>query len=144
MGFTGTIRALGAAAALLLTPLALGGCAARIPLAAGAIDAEIQELALRAEEGDKQAQLELGIRFEEGRGLPVDLRRAERLYRRAARDSGGTVWAYAPSVAGTPGHAFPVRSEPRQPGLEEARIRLQRVRCARRHRDCESSRERVR
>lgn len=35
--------------------------------------------------GDKRGQLELGIRYEEGRGVPSNLRRAERLYASAAR-----------------------------------------------------------
>lgn len=44
-------------------------------------------LARLAEKNDKGAQLELGIRFEEGIGVPKDLDTARKLYRMAARDS---------------------------------------------------------
>lgn len=40
------------------------------------------------------------VRYEEGRGLPIDLLRAERLYSLAAADSGGAMWVYVPSVGG--------------------------------------------
>jgi hypothetical protein len=43
-----------------------------ISLAPGAAPTDVQHLAARAQAGDKQAQLELGERFEEGRGVPTD------------------------------------------------------------------------
>jgi hypothetical protein len=132
----GKIRYLGrrlraAIAAFMLSsmPLLTGGCAtdsyAGVPLTAGAADAELQALAMRAQAGDKQAQLELGIRYEEGRGVPADPRRAARLYRLAASDSGGTVHVYTPPVSPqSQGRVLPVQTGARQPGLEAARERL--------------------
>lgn len=73
---------------------ALAACApssyAGISFAAGSAPAELQSLARRAEAGDKQAQLELGIAYEEGRGVAVDLGRARDLYFDAATDEGET------------------------------------------------------
>ena len=97
-----------------------------ISLVAGAADPELQQLAYRAQAGDKQAQLELGIRFEEGRGVPVDAKRAMGLYRMAASDSGGTMWVYTPPVGNeTKGRVMPINTGPRLPGLEEASRRLE-------------------
>jgi hypothetical protein len=63
----------------LLLALPLWACAngsyGGIPLVSGAASVELQDLARRAQAGDKHAQLELGIRFEEGRGVPVDRKR---------------------------------------------------------------------
>ena len=95
-----------------------------IPFAAGAADPGLQALAQRARSGDKLAQLELGIRFEEGIGVPVDLGRAERLYRAAATASGGTIMVYVPGIRGRPGTVMPMSTGPRMPGLKEARNRL--------------------
>src|SRR5690349_18970327 len=86
--------------------LAVGACSSgssymSIPLADPAWAApgtEVRELAQRAQAGDKQAQLDLGIAFEEGRGVPRDLGKARRLYRLAAADSGGRTWVYSPPV----------------------------------------------
>jgi hypothetical protein len=116
-----------------LASCALAACAAGssymgIPLAtamAAGPDAALRNLAARAQSGDKHAQLELGIRFEEGRGVPRDLAKAERLYRLAATDSGGTMWIYSPPVKeGASGRVIPVERGPLQPGLEEASRRL--------------------
>jgi Sel1 repeat len=60
---------------------------AGISLASGAADPELQALARRARSGDKTAQLDLGVRYEEGRGVRPDPARALRLYRRAANDA---------------------------------------------------------
>lgn len=75
------MRALGVGL-LLCRASAIAGCSrsvatyAGIPLAAGAANPQVQSLARRAQAGDKHAQLELGIRYEQGRGLPRDLERA--------------------------------------------------------------------
>jgi hypothetical protein len=99
-----------------------------ISFASGAADPELQALARRAQSGDKQAQLELGIRYEEGRGLPVDLERAERLYRTAGADSGGTTYVYSPPVGQRGrGEVAELLREPRAPGLSEAEQRLARL-----------------
>lgn len=69
---------------LLLGALGLAACAssshAVVSADAGAATPEIQSLARRAARGDKVARLELGIRYEEGRGVGRDPERARRLY----------------------------------------------------------------
>lgn len=107
----------------------LTGCATHrymgIPLTPGAAHPELQTLARRARSGDKQAQLDLGIRFEEGTGVSQDTNRAVRLYRMAASDSGGTMWVYSPPVGnGTSGRVIPMDQGVRQMGLREAKRRL--------------------
>lgn len=97
-----------------------------ISLKPGMAGPALQQLAMRAQSGDKQAQLELGIAYEEGRGVPVDLARARALYQSAASDSGGTMWVYVPPVVkGQSGRVMPVEREPRMLGLEMARRRLE-------------------
>jgi hypothetical protein len=125
------LQALGAAVALA----AISACAAPTSYmgvelapvaAASSAQAEIQSLARRAQAGDKQAQLELGIRFEEGRGVPIDLKKARKLYAKAGADSGGTIWVYSPPVGnGSSGRVIPVKAGPKQSGLAEARERLE-------------------
>jgi len=118
----------------LLPALALAGCAAPssymgIDVGATSVAAErpdLQSLASRARAGDKQAQLELGIRFEEGRGVERDLKKARKLYAKAAASSGGRIWVYSPPVGnGTSGRVIPVNAGPRQHGLAEAKRRLE-------------------
>jgi TPR repeat protein len=114
---------LAAGAALLL-----GGCAvnsyAGVSLKAGAAEPELQHIARRAQLGDKHAQLELGIRYEEGRGVAPDIARAEALYRLAAEDSSGASSTYVPGVGGRNGRVVSVRNGPPQQGLAEAKRRL--------------------
>jgi hypothetical protein len=96
-----------------------------IGLAPGAAPAGIQVLAKRARAGDKQAQLDLGIAFDEGREIAQDCRRARKLYRLAATASGGTIFVYQPPARkGGRGMVVPVNMGPRVAGLEEARRRL--------------------
>jgi len=90
---------------------------------------EVQALAQRAQAGDKQAQLDLGIRFEEGNGVPRDIKRTMKLYRQAASDSGGMMWVYSPSPGGgAPARVTPVDKGPRQAGLDEAKRKLCKIR----------------
>jgi len=116
-----------AAAAVLLS---LQACASSksymgIPLVKGQTNPELRQLAMRARTGDKQAQLELGIRFEEGRGVGRDIEKAQDMYRLAASDSGGPTWVFVPStVKGQRGKVVPVDRGPMLRGLEEARWRL--------------------
>ena len=121
-------RAAFAAALLLCVPLALQGCGASsyagIPLAAGAADPELQDLARRARAGDAHAQLELGIRFEEGRGVPVHMRRARKLYLRAASGTGSSRIMHVPASSGSGRAAIPVSLGQSGAGLAEARRRL--------------------
>jgi hypothetical protein len=106
----------------------LAGCTAErymgVPLAAGAAEPELQALARRAHAGDKNAQLELGIRYEEGRGVPPDPEWAERLYRLAASQSGGATYVYSPPVGTRPGQVVEVSREIARAGLVEAERRL--------------------
>lgn len=114
--------------------ISLAACAAPsqymgIRLAGGRADPELQQLANRARAGDKQAQLELGIAFEEGRCVRRDRKRAERLYAAAAADVGGRIWIFSPPVRkGASGRTVPVDQAPAQRGLEEAVRRLDALR----------------
>ena len=115
--------------ALLAAALLMSGCATQrymgVSLKPGGADPEVQALAARASTGDKQAQLDLGIRFEEGSGVARDLDTAKKLYRQAASDSGGTIWVYTPPVGnGTSGRVVPMDIQPRNTGLRNARSRL--------------------
>jgi hypothetical protein len=96
-----------------------------ISFAPGAAANDLQELARRAQAGEKRAQLDLGIAYEEGRGLSKDSKRARNLYRMAATTSGGTIYVYQPPVKkGGRGGAVPVNMGPVVLGLEAAKARL--------------------
>ncbi|MGB7370330.1 hypothetical protein [Erythrobacter sp.] len=83
------------------------------------------DLAMLALAQDKHAQLELGIRFEEGRHLPKDLKRARNLYQLAAQDSYSEVTVYeAASEVGEPAIIKFEKSVITQRGLIVARDRL--------------------
>ncbi|HEX8125721.1 MAG TPA: SEL1-like repeat protein [Allosphingosinicella sp.] len=102
-----------------------------ISLGAGG-DPEVQALARKARDGDRRAQFELAQRFERGRGFPLDLKRAERLYLMASLDRGGTRYVYSPPQDGSgPGGTLPVSQGPRSLGLPEARAAWIRVRSER-------------
>ena len=121
--------AVGIAAATAL--FLLSACASSnnymgISLAAGQANPELQHLAARARAGDKQAQLELGIKFEDGHGLERDIEKARNLYRLAASDSGGPTWIYVPpTVKGRQGRVIPVTRGGKAFGLDEAKARLE-------------------
>ena len=125
-----------AAISTLYAALALSACAAPsrymgIDITAAAPDRALADLASRAQAGNKQAQLELGIAYEEGRGVPRDLRRAAALYRLASADSGGARWVWVPGVGGQPGRVQNLGGGQRQRGLAEARTRLRLLAAAR-------------
>lgn len=114
-----------ALALMLFLPACVSSSYMGIPLTAGNADPTIWDLAIRAREGDRQAQLDLGIRFEEGRGIAPDVARAIQLYRLAASDSGEPIWVYSPSVRnGERGRVSRIETGPRVVGLKEARSRL--------------------
>ena len=99
-----------------------------IPLTEGAGDPTLRSLAESAAAGDKQAQLALGIIYEEGLGVPVSIATAKKLYRLASSDSGGTLWVYTPAVGkDVPGKVIPIDRGPIIQGLSEARSRLNRL-----------------
>lgn len=106
------------------------GCASTLgwsslKLDVASMPAELRPLAEKAQAGDKQAQLALGVAYEEGRGVPEDRERARMLYRMAAQDEPGTQWVYAPSPGGgAPAMVMPIKSGVPQMGLKEAGRRL--------------------
>ncbi|EJL21732.1 hypothetical protein PMI01_05147 [Caulobacter sp. AP07] len=83
----------GAASAGLLLCALLWSCATNqafgIDLAAPSTPEEVRALARGAQGGDKLAQLELGKRFEAGRGVPKNPGRAGKLYAAAASPNDG-------------------------------------------------------
>jgi hypothetical protein len=117
-------------AALLLSACAAPTHYAGIDLRPASLVApDVQSLAQRAQNGDKQSQLDLGIRYEDGRGVPQDLKRARALYRMAATQTGGTIFVYVPaSRKGGHGYVTPVNTGPVVPGLAAARERLNALR----------------
>lgn len=102
-----------------------------ISLSADTVDEEVRAIARLAAAGDKRAQLALGIRFETGDGVPVDLRRAERLYRLAATTTGARDVYYSSVRMKTAGKLVRTYETPRS-GLPEAQARLEALRQRRR------------
>lgn len=127
-----SFRVASAALALLCAQPLLAGCAANslvgIPFAAGVADPELQALATRARAGDKQAQLELGIRYEEGHGVPMNLHQAERLYLQAVRGATDVRATWSPGVGSSPGQLIYTDQARGASPLLPAIIRLNRLR----------------
>jgi hypothetical protein len=116
----------------LCASLTISACAtnsyAGISFAPGAADPELQALARRARAGDEQAQLELGIRYEHGRGVAINLSRALDLYFDAATKPAERIPIYIPTPGGTVSgfvHRFPQGYE--YSGNEEALLRWNRL-----------------
>ena len=98
-----------------------------ISLEEGAAPAAIQALGQRARGGNKEAQLELGVLFEDGIGLEQNLTRAKYLYRRASKDTKHSVWVYMPA-AGYKGRGGVVKSRfVVQRRVSEAEYRLRNI-----------------
>lgn len=117
--------------ALLAAVLLTSACASRsymgVSLKPGGADPAVQALAARASTGDKQAQLDLGIRFLNGQGITADENRACNLFRLSASDSGGPLWIYTPSPGGgAPARVVPVQNAMPTAGLASARVWLER------------------
>ena len=69
----------------LVVVVLLGGCSpAETPETATRADAELESLRQRAEQGDAQAQYDLGFRHRTGQGVPQDFMEMVRWYRLAA------------------------------------------------------------
>ena len=118
-----------ALAAALLIGTGLTGCAAAVQSALlptpETTDPILRQLARRSAKGDKLAQLELGIRYEEGRGVPVDLAKARQLYGSAASDGRAPLWLYGAAVGAAGPGLVVQRSRGRAvAGLPAARERL--------------------
>ena len=123
---------------LLLSAALVAGCMTRTPCPAiGAAtdtsigntdfaltDASTDALQCHAARGDKAAQLELGIRYDEGRGVAADPARAASLYAAAAAFTSGLMFIYTPPVGASPGRTLPYRTGPDQNSLPEAMYRL--------------------
>jgi len=70
---------------VLVVLVLLGGCSpAETPETATIADAELESLRQRAEQGDAQAQADLGFRYDTGEGVPQDDVEAVRWTRLAA------------------------------------------------------------
>ena len=118
-----TRTALTLAPTLALALTACGTPRAYMGLDLGTADVTLRRTALAARGGDKQAQLTLGRRFEQGAGVPQDPDRACRLYAMASRTTGGTMYVYSPPVGREKaGRVIPV-STPVSHGLPEASAR---------------------
>lgn len=115
---------------IVLAGVLAAGCAPGhyegIPLSPGAAPSELQALASAARAGEQTAQLELGRRFEAGNGVPQDLETARDLYRKAARDSGGTQLVYVPDSGSAGGRVVPFDKGPARGGLLGAKLMLAR------------------
>ena len=124
----GTTRGLLAVIVAACAACGVGGCAAReyagIPLTPGSAPVDLQALAMRARLGDKQAQFDLGERYENGAGVARDDTRARDLYQSAAQESGGTRMVYVPGTRGRRGTTIPFYLGPKTAGLERARQHL--------------------
>lgn len=86
---------------------------------------EVQQLAQLAATGDKQAQLQLGVHFEEGEGVEQSYRTARELYSLAAEPIGGVIYVYRASI--TEDDAVSIATidlGPRVSGLSEAARRI--------------------
>jgi len=119
----GRLKALVCITVLLL----FEGCAtadyAGIPLQPGRADPEVQEIARLARAGDKQAQFDLGKRFETGDGVAQNREQAITLFRQAASSSGGILRICSPPVGSTPGRTNPINQGTLVPGFPETRGR---------------------
>ncbi|MBA3666125.1 MAG: SEL1-like repeat protein [Sphingomonas sp.] len=114
-------------AALLIAAaaLSLNACVSSalpgIPSQPGAADPQLQLLAKQAiRYQDKQAQLALGIRYEYGRGVPLNWKYAAQLYLVAAKSSGGG--NFSMGAGGKLSHEV---GPPRRKGLPEAKARYE-------------------
>lgn len=99
--------------AVLALPACAAGSYASISLAAGAADPELQALAARARAGDRSSQLELGLRFEEGRGVPRDRARACEAFLAQPGRSSPDLWLYSPATRSL--DHYPARRAPAPP-----------------------------
>jgi hypothetical protein len=118
---------------MLIAPLLLGGCASGLigEACGGSLPANpTMTAACAGARNDKQAIYELGLRYETGDGLSVDLKKARNLYRLAASDTPDTIYAYSPGFNGMAGRVIPINTGRGGPGLDVARTALARVEAA--------------
>jgi hypothetical protein len=110
----------------------VAGCAADpyaglVPVAAGA-DPGLRALLRRARAGDRQAQLELGERYEQGRGVPADRARACAIYLVPPPPPRTYTWVLTPSARSEGDYVWdPAEDAPRDAlAARAARCRLAR------------------
>lgn len=120
------------AAALAATPAGAGGCPWRAgegkPVSLPCETLPLPRLAMLAGMDHKPALLELGIRFEEGRGVAQDWKKAERAYRLAAWQNSYIAGQQVAGVGSASGRSFDPIMVPGTPGLESAEARLAQLR----------------
>jgi TPR repeat protein len=92
----------------------------------------LPRLAMLAGMDHKAALLELGIRFEEGRGVAQDWGKAEQAYRLAAWQNSYIAGQQLAGIGSPPGQSFTPIMVPGAPGLESAQARLASLRARRR------------
>lgn len=116
---------------LLVAAFLTSGCASHsymgVSLRPGGADPSVQALAARASTGDKQAQLDLGIKYLSGHGVTAHDRRACNLFRMSSSDTRGQLWIYTPSPGGgAPARILPIQNATPTAGLASARAWLER------------------
>lgn len=118
-------------AALAVLAAALGGCvhSGQCKPIGDYRSASLSALECAAGGHDKQAQLELGIRYETGNGVGRDLNRAEHYYSLAAASTRKPRYVYAAPVGGQRfGSIAAVDPAGQSDGLPEAKRRLELLR----------------
>lgn len=120
--------------ALFAAALLLSGCASQqymgVSLKPGGADPAVQALAARASIGDKQAQFQLGLAFENGLGLERNCRKAKALFRESGRDKTKSMYLYSPSIGGgTSSRVIAIDYGRASEGLPEARVKLYTIPC---------------
>jgi len=108
---------------------ALGGCSGQTTIGAMFCKSEhpspeITALMQASCEGDRQASINLGRRFEAGNGVTVDGKLARKFYKVAATGSIGKTSIWVPGAGAVKGHLLFVNSGPAVAGLAEAQYRL--------------------
>lgn len=86
-----------------------GNLYADIPLQPGGADPILQGEVRRAIAGDRAALLALGKRYETGTGVRKDLRKAEKIYNKAAAAHNAISWVYIPSPNNSLGQVVPYK-----------------------------------
>lgn len=111
-----------APAIVSLVAVVVGGCATTPGCPPGTSSDVV--LTCQAALGNKGAQLALGKAYEMGDGVPLDIKRAARLYQAAARPTRGVTYVYSPAVGQARAQVLAIRTGEDQPGLPEAMYRL--------------------
>jgi len=87
-------------------------------------DTNIQSLMNAACSGDRYAQYQLGVAFDEGDGVETDPALAATYYRLAAAVNTGKSYIYVPGAGKVPGYVTPIDNGQAHPGDARAKYRL--------------------